>query len=491
MSAVREPALGDSRAVRSPPRALLVLLALVAACASEPYPSGDLPIESRFQPLADQLEAERAELGAPGVAVLVMERGKIVFAHGFGQKRRDLPGAVDADTLFRIGSLTKALTATALLERVAAGATTLDTPIGRVVPDLTSAGADRITLRHLLTHTSGLDERLDLDVADHTDSELATYAISTYPKTAYQMVPEGRMWNYSNPNFCLAGLAVERLAGLPYREAMRVHVLEPLGMTRTVFRGEDALADGNVASGLASDGIQAPDAFDNPFARPAGYAFASVYDLAHFVEFLREGNHRLMPDADRLAMQSPQIDTELAAAFEAAYGFGLFVDRGVVLSDGWHETTFVHHDGDIHGYAADIVFVPATGFAFIALANAGNAHFAKSRALALAIAGALPAPSPAPNDAVDPARFASLTGTYDDPKNVGRIEVTASTAGVLVRLPQLDAAGIRYAPMLAPVAPDNFLFDVDGYRDRVTFLRDAQGRAEYLRDRYFVAHRTD
>ena len=113
----------------------LLALVLVGACSSPaavvpdaaaPPPEGDLPIDSRFQPLVDQIQMEQAQLGAPGVAVLVMENGTITFAHGFGLKNPDAADKVDAGTLFRIGSVTKMLTTTGLLELVASGQVGLD-----------------------------------------------------------------------------------------------------------------------------------------------------------------------------------------------------------------------------------------------------------------------------------------------------------------------------------------------------------------------------
>lgn len=133
------------------------------ALPDAPTPEGDLPIEPRFQPLVDQIEMERVELGASGVSVLVMENGTITFAHRFGLKNPDGTENVDAGTLFRIGSVTKMLTATALLELVATGQVGLDDPVTRVIPGFKVAapvGAEAtITVRHLLdAHTIPHDE---------------------------------------------------------------------------------------------------------------------------------------------------------------------------------------------------------------------------------------------------------------------------------------------------------------------------------------------
>jgi CubicO group peptidase (beta-lactamase class C family) len=487
----------------------LLALVLVAACSSStapvtpdaapPMPEGDMPIDPRFQPLVDQIQTEQAQLGAPGVAVLVMENGAITFAHGFGLKNPDAVDKVDAGTLFRIGSVTKMLTTTGLLELEAAGQVSLDDPVTRAIPGFhlaAPAGAEStITVRHLLTHSSGLYDYLDLNPADHSDGFLSSFTTGQFSSIEYQMAPAGRMWNYSNPNFSLAGLTLENVGGAPYRTAMHDRVFEPLGMKRTQFLGTDVIADGNYAYGLTTDdagmrAVQAPDAYDSPWARPAGFAFSTVYDLARFVTFLEDGNPAVLPDAERMAMQSPQINMEMGYGDEQNYGYALFVDKAFFLNDGYHATTLVSHGGDIPGFAADIYYVPSTKFAIIVLANTDAAHFTDTVVFALENYAGLSAPTTAPSFPIDPATFASLAGDYQDDFNVGRVTIASTADGLTISMPDLDAAHIPYEPALVPAAPDNFILGIQGIHVEISFLRDAAGNAEYIRHRAFVAKRT-
>jgi CubicO group peptidase (beta-lactamase class C family) len=486
-------------------RTCLALL-VVTACSSTDTlspdaaaPEGDLPIEPRFQPLVDQIEMERVKLGAPGVSVLVMENGTITFAHGFGLKNPDGTDKVDAGTLFRIGSVTKMLTATALLEVVATGQVGLDDAVTRAIPGFkvaAPAGAEAtITVRHLLTHTSGLYDYLgDLNTVDQSDESLASFTTGKFSTIEYQMAPAGRMWNYSNPNFTLAGLTVENVGGVSYRTAMNERVFAPLGMTRTLWRGDEVIADGNYAHGLTSDAsgtrlVQAPDTYDNPWARPAGFAFSSVYDLARFVKFLEDGNSTVLPDAQRMAMQSPQMTLESGRGDLEAYGYALFVDKGFSLHDGYHATTLVSHGGDIPGFAADVFYVPSTKFAVIVLANTDGAHFMNSVALALEKYSGIAAPTTAPSFPIDPSTFASLAGSYQDDFNAGRIIITNTNGALTISMPDVDAANITYDPKLVALAPDNFRLTIDGQPTRISFLRDSAGNGEYIRHRAFVAKR--
>jgi D-alanyl-D-alanine carboxypeptidase len=485
-----------------------VALLVLAACSPDdavspdaaPMREGDLPIDPRFQPLVDQIETERAQLGAPGVAVLVMENGTITFAHGFGLKNPDGADKVDAGTLFRIGSVTKMLTTTALLALVADGQVGLDDPVTRAVPGFKVAapvGAEAtITVRHLLTHASGLYDYIgELNTTDQSDASLGSFTTGTFSQIEYQMAPAGRMWNYSNPNFTLAGLTVEAVTGVPYRTAMHDRVFAPLSMKRTLWRGDEVIADGNYAHGLTTTdsgtrAVQAPNTYDSPWARPAGFAFSSVYDLARFVTFLDDGNTAVLPDAQRLAMQSPQINMQYGRGDLESYGYALFVDQGFSLHDGYHATTLVSHGGDIPGFAADVFFVPSTKFAIISLANTDGAHFMNSVALALEKYAGLTAPTTPPSFPIDPGTFPSLTGSYQDDFNVGRIAITGAAGGVTISMPDLDAAQIPYDPKLVAITPDNFILKIQGQQIVISFLRDGANKTEYIRHRAFVAKRT-
>jgi CubicO group peptidase (beta-lactamase class C family) len=236
--------------------------------------------------------------------------------------------------------------------------------------------------------------------------------------------------------------------------------------------------------------VEAPDTYDSPWARPAGFAFSTVYDLARFVTFLEDGNPAVLPDAERMAMQSPQINMEMGYGDEQNYGYALFVDKGFFLHDGYHATTLVSHGGDIPGFAADVFYVPSTKFAIIVLANADGAHFMKTVALALANYAGLAVPTTAPSFPIDTSTFASLAGSYQDDFNAGRVLIETSSAGLTISMPDIDAAHIAYDPKLVAIAPDNFILTIEGQPTRISFLRDGAGKAEYLRHRLFVAQRT-
>ncbi len=131
----------------------------------------------------------------------------------------------------------------------------------------------------------------------------------------YVQSPPGAFWAYANQNFMLAGLIAQKVTGTSYRQLMHERVFEPLGMHRTVFLPSEVLSDGDYGNGWAyadpsdpkrPDGVMHPDSYDNPWARPAGYAWSSVLDMARLAAFLVHGREEVLAHDLWAAMTSPQ-----------------------------------------------------------------------------------------------------------------------------------------------------------------------------------------
>lgn len=312
------------------------------------------------------------------------------------------------------------------------------------------------------------------------------------------MNPPSRFWNYSNPNFYIAGLAVERAAGVPYRQAVAQRVLTPLAMTRTFFLPADVKADGDFTNGSSTnqDGTPwdvAPDSYDNAWARPAGYAFSSVLDYARFVQFLYAGDAKVLPDAQRQEMEKAQVSV-LSAGPHESYGYAIFHDDGFRIGTSWYAETLLSHGGDIPGYASDFYLVPSTGFGIVTFANADGAHFQTSLAMALQSFAGLTTPTSIPTDLTpDPTTFPKLAGTYYESHQVVGHAVVAVDASnnVTIDLPDIDpiTPPIPYDKTLTPIGPNDFVFKVQGTPVEVTFVPDATGAFTWLRTRYFACLR--
>jgi CubicO group peptidase (beta-lactamase class C family) len=482
-------------------------LAAVVGCGGGGA-STDVP--PRFAPLAAAVEAERVSLNAPGVAVAVVENGKVTFAKGFGSKDPTAPDGdpVEPTTLFRIGSTQKALTAIALLQGVESEAVDLERPIVDYLPGfhltLTPGPVAAITARHLLTHTSGLHDYLEIAApADEaTDAALAGFLTGRYADVGYVQSPPGAFYAYANPGYMLAGLLAETVTGVPYRTLVHDRVLAPLGMNRTVFLPSEVLADGDYALGQTCDPaadatcanppgigpVVRPDTYDNPWGRPAGYAWSSVLDMAKLVTFLVHGDEQVLGRELAAAMTSAQVSMPETGG-RASYGFGIETAPGITLPSAtglskYYALTFIGHDGGIPGYSANWACLPQVDFCFVTLASGDGAFFIRSLVTAIQTLVDLPAPSAPPDFAPRLDRLDAYAGTYVDPFALGTIQISRAGDSLSAFVPTLDPE--NPIPLTA-TAVDNFAAP-DG--TPVTFIPDANGTYSYLYSRPFVAVRT-
>jgi CubicO group peptidase (beta-lactamase class C family) len=213
-----------------PGRWLLLGLALLAGCGSTP------PVEPD---IADGLiTREMQTQRIPGAAVAVVQRSKVLKAAGFGSANLEHAVPVTRGTLFQTGSLGKQFAAVALMLLVEDGRVALDDPITRFFP-AAPASWKPITVRHLLTHTSGIpdyDERTLDYRKDYTEDELARVAFGLPLE-----FPAGVRWNYSNTGYVLLGILIGKASGQFYGDVLRDRVFQPLGMKTARVIAEDEI----------------------------------------------------------------------------------------------------------------------------------------------------------------------------------------------------------------------------------------------------------
>lgn len=497
--------------------ALCLALLVCSACSDDRGAAVDNSIPDRFREFATTFDSERERLGIPGAAVAILEHGELAFAQGFGTKGIASEEPVDARTIFRVGSMGKVVTAIGVMSAVDDGLLDLDAPIRDAIPDVSVEGAelDALTLRLLLSQQTGLNDYLTLD-GPHDDASLAQFTSGAeMAENVHFMNPPGSFWNYSNPNFTLAGRALEARSGAPYRQAIDQRVFTPLRMERSFFLASEVMADGDYSNGYGVNSIDgdgpledlAPDAYENTWARPAGYGFSTALDWAKMMEFLMQGDEKVLSDVSHAEITSPQVSTRsIYADVEATalglgddYGFGLGVGEGFFTDrrgepDTYYAVPFLGHGGDVAGFATTFAVLPSTGFGIVVLSNRDALRPVESIRLALETFGGLPAPSaPPPGREVDPSRFASYAGSFLSRDGV-RIDVTADGEQLSVSSPILDQLGFPYEPVLEPTSRDNFALwlEIGGQRLplEVTFLPGENGPFDWFRSRIAVAQRT-
>ena len=237
--------------------------------------------------LEQHIEAEMKAARVPGLALAIVKDQEIIYARGFGVTSVEDGGLpVTPRTLFCIGSTTKPLTGTAIMRLVEAKKLDLDTPVAEFVPWLTigSGGiAGHITLRMLLSHTSGLTSAWPC-YAPRNLSDLESFIGEWMPQCKL-IAPPGRVWSYSNLGIDLAGYIAEVVTGKYYPELMRTLVFEPLEMLCTTYDPTVAMTYPMAyAHDLAKDGVlHVQHQFhQNTVDNPASQAVSTVLDLANF-----------------------------------------------------------------------------------------------------------------------------------------------------------------------------------------------------------------
>jgi CubicO group peptidase (beta-lactamase class C family) len=336
---------------------------------------------ARIASLRDFVEDARQQFDVPGVAIGIVQDGKVVFADGFGVREQGKPDKVDADTLFMIASNTKAMTTLMLAKLVEQGKFGWDTPVTRVLPTfkLGDAGTTRqVLVKHLICACTGLP-RQDMEwlfEGERFTPESTMQSLATMQPTSRF----GELFQYSNPMAAAAGFAGGRVLypdkdlGAGYDAAMQALVFDPLGMRSTTFDYARALGGNHAAPhGMDVDGRTVPASMDLNYtvlpARPAGAAWSNVNDVLRYVQM--ELDKGALPDGKRYIGEAPLLERrkqQVAIGNDASYGMGLQVNRtwGIPV---------VHHGGDMLGFHSDMMWLPDHNVGAVILTNSDPGVF--------------------------------------------------------------------------------------------------------------------
>lgn len=499
---------------------LLLLVPLASACTPDPSKeSASLDTGDTASPGYDWTNLREAVLEdldasyATGAQVAIWKGGGIVFAEGFGSRHPDRDEAIDATTLFQIGSDTKKLAAVALLRQVDEGRLALDTPLSEAIPDLTFAlgptWTGDCTLHHLMSHASGFFDYTPWTDAPE-DSFLAENATGRFAENEYRMAPPGEFWNYSNPNFSLVGLAAEEADGRWWADIVEQDIFAPLGLTRTMARQSEVEADGDYATGWGlsfADGydsfdplgdsdlaydvgtVETVDQPDNAFTRPAGLVWSTASDMVRFAAFLMDGDPAVLSDGSLELIHTANFPLYPQAPAYGAYGYGLMVSDGFSLYDGWHDEPLWSHGGNTMTMTSAFYVLPDQGAAISILSNGYGDDFTATLVAAIQAVATLGAPTEPPD--FPPAGDLSVyVGHYTDPYAIGDVLLTYDGTALHVEMPAMDAMGITYDDTVQVPLDDYLVFTVEGYEYAFMAVDASDGTENaYLVNRQFVATR--
>lgn len=303
-----------------------------------------------------------AEQRIPGAAIAIVDGDEPAYAEGFGARRLEDNTPATPDTLFGVGSCTKPITATAVVQLVERTDLALDDPVDDYLPHLADAPGEPVTVEELLGHTSGMPSdgmagpltTRPLGVG-HVEIPLSSEADFRrhVQGAADRRVTDRETFQYYNSGYVVLGRIVEAVSGQPFAEYVDDHVLAPLGMTRSTFEREAFEADDDrMTPYLEQEGSSTAAAFPfDPLVQPAGGLVSSVRELADYVQLLMgdgtvDGETVVAPGSVE-AMTTPvgTVGTHFDGR-EVGYGYGLSVqefldDRlvghggGIAVSSAW------------------------------------------------------------------------------------------------------------------------------------------------------------
>ena len=314
------------------------------------------------------VEEQLEQASIPGAAVAIVQNGRIVHAKGYGVA--DPSGrSVTSQTPFVLGSVSKSITALAIMKLVEAKEISLDDPVQKFLPSFRStddAASQEITVRHLLSHTSGYSTfsgRTFFAASNASDDALQS-GVQSLSNIALVTEP-GAVFCYSNSNYLILGAIVESVSGQQFEDYVEKELFVPLGMENS-FASMEVAREHGLAAGYRYWFGQPMAATDLPYNRtllPAGYLISSAEDMGHYLISLldaeREDIPRVLSAEGVRELFSPQFSNDHGGGY--AMGWSLPTIHGAQA---------VAHSGSVESFHAFAAMFPSDNWGFVVLINA-------------------------------------------------------------------------------------------------------------------------
>lgn len=336
---------------------LLLGLTMLSNVSSTPSAHAAPPAEASPE-LIKQVEA--ALPPSPGACVLAVDGGEVVFMQGFGLADVENNVPCTPQTNFRMASVSKQFTATAIMLLVDRGKLSLDDTLDKFFPSFPDYGK-KITVKQLLTHTSGLPDYEDL-IPKGTTLQLDDLdVLQILLETKEPLFESGAEWRYSNSAFVLLSLIVEIAAEQPYQQFMTSEVFTPLKMnnSRIYQRGLNEVSNRAFGHDLQNGKWIRADQSVASATRGDGCVYTSLEDYLKWLS--AHANRKLLSPASHTAMFSPQVKT---TRDDSSYGYGWFIDE-------YRGEPRIQHNGDSRGFRLCVQTFPERQAAIVLQFN-GN-----------------------------------------------------------------------------------------------------------------------
>lgn len=361
---------------------VLTMSLWVAGCGlfgSQSY-QGEYSAASVHSAVDAYITAEMKAQHIPGLALGIVKDGRILYLKGYGQADPS-GGAVTPDTPFVIGSNSKSITALAVLQLVEAGKIDLDAPVQRYIPSFRVVGprssasgmpttedsskdvSSSITVRHLLNQTSGLSQSSAYKTVflTYNGDDALEKSARVYTEGVQLNRPVGQSYEYSNGNYIILGLIVQRVSGQSYESYVKEHIFAPLSMHNSFVSQEEALQHGMAMAHRRWFGFNVASTAPYTYNRgdlPAGYIISSAEDMSHFLIAQLNGGRY----GDVSVLSPAGINLMQTEPVPGTYSMGWFSDE---VSD----IPVIGHAGGTPGFQSHIWFAPEQRLGVVVLAN--------------------------------------------------------------------------------------------------------------------------
>jgi len=322
-------------------------------------------LATRLGNLEKRIEEERKNQHIPGLAIAVVKDDKVILAKGFGYSDMEADQSVTPETLFAIGSTTKAFTATLIGMLADEPGIDWDDPVEKHIPEFrlnVDTGNDKVTIRDLLCHRTGFTRMSILWAGGRlTRSEVIEFAATAKPFGGFR-----KQFLYNNVMYMAAGHAAGKAANSDWESLVAARILKPLNMMDSTTSIIDAQADKRLAKGYRwNEDRQEYDRLpmrNLDLIGPAGSINSNVKDMAQWVRFqLGKGEY----EGQRLISSKAHAETwkqQIEMAPGVGYGLGWMLRE-------WNGNKVIEHGGSIDGFAAQVTLLPAHNLGYVLLAN--------------------------------------------------------------------------------------------------------------------------
>ena len=473
--------------------AIVLLLALVAcgrdAREEQKRKDADLPAPQSVEELKARVRAILAEEHIPGAGIALVTSDGVEWAGGVGKADVAKGTDVTADTMFRVGSITKCFVALAMVRLAEEKKIALDARLAEIAPEIAFTNpwesTRPVTVAMMLEHTAGFDDFRPPEYVASRDDVPLRDVLAVDPRSRVSRWPPGTRHSYSNPGYTIAGYVIEKVTGRPYEDHIKETLLLPLGMTRADLRRTPEV-DARLAQGYV-DAVPTPVPYIAIQHRPAGHLHASAAELAHLVELWlgrNLGGKEIVSQQTIAAMQKPR--TLPPSALGVGYGFASYA----ALVNGY----VAHgHNGGLDGFLSEAMYIPERGVGWVFLVNTsspGNGMERLRKVIVRYLTRSKPAPE-YPTGTLAPEMLAQYTGYYEHANS--RIEILRGFdqlfggVTVLAKNGQLwERSFLSPAKRLVPTGAEGGFRGEDEGTTRVVFTERDGANVMLAGTRYYV-----